>query len=38
MPELKDTEFKKAIEKGTLSGTYLLYGDENKDILPGASG
>lgn len=33
MPELKDTAFKKEIEKGTLSGAYLLYGDEKYTML-----
>jgi len=33
MPELKDTAFKKEIEKGALCGTYLLYGDEKYTML-----
>ena len=33
MPELKDTAFKKEIEKGALTGAYLLYGDEKYTML-----
>lgn len=33
MAEMRESDFKKAVEKGTLSGTYLLYGDEKYTML-----